>query len=262
MKHHVDRANPSRQRHAAAPREPGTRDAAQGPVHAREAAQGQRIAAAFGNGLPARLQRGIEVLSGVSMADVQVHRDSAIPARLGALALAQGTDIHLGPGQEQHLPHEAWHVVQQAQGRVMPDAQWKAAPGAAVPLNADHALEAEADRMGEQSLRAGHSAGAAPGRGSPKPAPARAAAGVVQRFTSGGTVEANKFAYDKNGTESALDFRLRMKQGMDAHRQQMADSDSGLLPATKDDLPARPGKVLKPDQEAPSVEAIKKRTSG
>ena len=29
-----------------------------------------------------------------------------------ALAYAQGSDIHLAPGQEQHLPHEAWHVVQ------------------------------------------------------------------------------------------------------------------------------------------------------
>lgn len=33
---------------------------------------------------------------------------------------SQGTDIHIGPGQEKHLPHEAWHVVQQKQGRVKP----------------------------------------------------------------------------------------------------------------------------------------------
>lgn len=32
----------------------------------------------------------------------------------------QGTDIHVGPGQEQHLPHEAWHEVSQRQGRVRP----------------------------------------------------------------------------------------------------------------------------------------------
>ncbi|MEM7041075.1 MAG: DUF4157 domain-containing protein [Bacteroidota bacterium] len=35
-----------------------------------------------------------------------------------AHAYDQGTDIHIGPGQEKHLPHEAWHVVQQKQGRV------------------------------------------------------------------------------------------------------------------------------------------------
>jgi hypothetical protein len=25
-------------------------------------------------------------------------------------------DIHIGPGQEKHLAHEAWHTVQQKQG--------------------------------------------------------------------------------------------------------------------------------------------------
>jgi hypothetical protein len=29
-----------------------------------------------------------------------------------------GTAVFLAPGQEHHLPHEAWHVVQQQQGRV------------------------------------------------------------------------------------------------------------------------------------------------
>jgi len=54
------------------------------------------------------------------MDHVQVHRNSSKPAQLNAHAFAQGSDIHLAPGQEQHLPHEAWHVVQQAQGRVKP----------------------------------------------------------------------------------------------------------------------------------------------
>ena len=40
-------------------------------------------------------------------------------------AYTQGSDIHLGPGQEQHLPHEAWHVVQQKQGRVTATTQMK-----------------------------------------------------------------------------------------------------------------------------------------
>ena len=39
------------------------------------------------------------------------------------MAYAQGTDIHIGPGQGTHLPHEAWHVVQQKQGRVLPTVQ-------------------------------------------------------------------------------------------------------------------------------------------
>ena len=64
-------------------------------------------------GLPDHLKGGIENLSGISLDDVKVHRNSDKPSQLQAHAYAQGTDIHLGPGQEKHLPHEAWHVVQQ-----------------------------------------------------------------------------------------------------------------------------------------------------
>ncbi len=69
-------------------------------------------------GLPDNLKTGIENLSGYSMDDVQVHYNSGKPAQLNVLAYAQGTDIHVAPGQEKHLLHEAWHVVQQKQGRV------------------------------------------------------------------------------------------------------------------------------------------------
>jgi len=95
------------------------------------------------DGLPDRLKAGVEALSGLAMDDVRVHRNSAEPAKLGALAYTRGSDIHLGPGQEQHLPHEAWHVVQQKQGRVRPTLQMKGAG-----INADPALEHEADAMG------------------------------------------------------------------------------------------------------------------
>ena len=76
-------------------------------------------------GLPDNLKSGIENLSGYSMDDVKVHRNSDKPAQLHAHAYAQGTDIHLASGQEKHLPHEAWHVVQQKQGRVKPSIQLK-----------------------------------------------------------------------------------------------------------------------------------------
>ena len=69
-------------------------------------------------GLPDNLKSGIEKLSGIPMDDVKVHRNSDKPAQLNAHAYAQGNEIHLGSGQEKHLPHEAWHVVQQKQGRV------------------------------------------------------------------------------------------------------------------------------------------------
>ncbi len=77
------------------------------------------------SGLPVQLKAGIESLSGFSMDDVRVHYNSSKPAEVNALAYAQGSDIHLGAGQEKHLPHEAWHVVQQKQGRVRPTMQLK-----------------------------------------------------------------------------------------------------------------------------------------
>ena len=64
-------------------------------------------------GLPDNLKSGMENVSGMSLDDVKVHQNSDKPAQLNAHAYAQGTDIHLGPGQEKHLPHELGHVVQQ-----------------------------------------------------------------------------------------------------------------------------------------------------
>ncbi|MGZ5007644.1 MAG: C2 family cysteine protease [Methylobacter sp.] len=100
-------------------------------------------------GLPDNLKSGIETLSGLSMDNVKVHYNSSQPAQLNALAYAQGTDIHIAPGQEQHLPHEAWHVVQQAQGRVKPTMQMKNG----IPVNDDEGLEYEADMMGAKAMQ-------------------------------------------------------------------------------------------------------------
>lgn len=100
-------------------------------------------------GLPDTLKSGVEHLSGYAMDDVQVHYNSDKPAQLNAHAYAQGSAIYLGPGQEKHLPHEAWHVVQQKQGRVRPTAQMKSN----VSINDDTALEREADVMGARALQ-------------------------------------------------------------------------------------------------------------
>ncbi|MDR2084121.1 MAG: class I adenylate cyclase [Bacteroidales bacterium] len=96
-------------------------------------------------GLPDKLKSGIENLSGYSMDDVRVHYNSPKPAQLQALAYTQGTNIHVAPGQEKHLPHEAWHVVQQMQGRVQPTMQLQG-----VNVNDNEGLEREADVMGEK----------------------------------------------------------------------------------------------------------------
>jgi hypothetical protein len=99
-------------------------------------------------GLPDHLQAGVENLSGMSIDDVQVHYNSSKPATLQALAYTQGTDVHVAPGQESCLAHEAWHVVQQKQGRVQPTMR---ADG--VEINDDPSLEQEADMMGTKALQ-------------------------------------------------------------------------------------------------------------
>lgn len=109
-------------------------------------------------GMPDGLKQGVEGLSGLSLDNVRVHYNSSKPAQMQALAYAQGTDIHLGPGQQQHLPHEAWHVVQQMEGRVPVLRQL-----AGQPLNDDPGLEGEADRMGQAAAR--FKAAAEPGDG-------------------------------------------------------------------------------------------------
>ena len=101
-------------------------------------------------GMPDGLKTNMESMSGFDLSDVKVHYNSTQPAQLNALAYAQGSDIHIGPGQEQHLPHEAWHVVQQRQGRVQPTMQLRES----VPVNDDPGLEKEADVMGQKAITA------------------------------------------------------------------------------------------------------------
>lgn len=94
-------------------------------------------------GMPDNLKAGIEDLSGFSMDDVRVHYGSSKPAAVQTHAYTQGTDIHIAPGQERHLPHEAWHVAQQMAGRVEPTTEI-----GGMPVNDNAALEHEADVMG------------------------------------------------------------------------------------------------------------------
>jgi len=125
----------------------------------RVLAQRRKIKSAFGSavqlrdkpesnttGMPNALKAGIESLSGIDMSGVSIHRNSVKPAQLHALAFAQGDDVHVGPRQEQHLPHELWHVVQQRQGRVRATTRV-----AGVGVNDEGKLEREADLMGQRA---------------------------------------------------------------------------------------------------------------
>lgn len=106
----------------------------------------QRQSAPNKTGMPDNLKNGIEKLSGYDMSDVRVHYNSSKPAQLNAHAYAQGSNIHVAPGQEKHLAHEAWHTVQQKQNRVKPTMQSNG-----VAINDNAGLEREADVMGAKA---------------------------------------------------------------------------------------------------------------
>ena len=99
--------------------------------------------------LPSDIRTKMETAFGADFSDVRVHIGREASS-LGAIAYTWGSNIHFAPGQynphtlqgQKLLGHELWHVVQQKSGRV------KNPFGGGVAVVQDHALEAEADRMG------------------------------------------------------------------------------------------------------------------
>jgi hypothetical protein len=144
------RSTDSETSHKAVPLAGATSDPLHEALNRRATVQAQmQLGETLNNtGLPDDVKSGIESLSGTSLDDVRVHYNSGAPAQLNAAAYTQSTDIHVAPGQEQHLAHEAWHVVQQKQGRVQPTMQMHG-----VGVNDDHGLEKEADVMGERATQ-------------------------------------------------------------------------------------------------------------
>jgi hypothetical protein len=95
-----------------------------------------------GSPLPSDVQKQFERRSGFSLADVQVYYNSEEPAKLGALAYTRGNVVHIGPRQEQHLPHEVGHVIQQKQVNIKPTKFIKG-----LPINDEPQHELNADNI-------------------------------------------------------------------------------------------------------------------
>lgn len=94
-----------------------------------------------GQELPPSLRERTEARTGIPLDDVRVHYNSDKPAKLGALAYARGSEVHIGPGQEKHLEHELGHVAQQKAGLVQPTEHINN-----LQINTDETLEADADK--------------------------------------------------------------------------------------------------------------------
>jgi hypothetical protein len=99
-------------------------------------------------GIPDNIKGGIEKLSGISLDDVKVFYNSSKPAELGAAAYTEGSNVYIAPGQEEHLPHELWHVIQQKKGGVKTTTEVNGQK-----MNNDKGLEEEADVMGQNALK-------------------------------------------------------------------------------------------------------------
>lgn len=93
-------------------------------------------------GIPTQMKLDFEQRSGLSFDDVRVHYNSDKPAQIGALAYTQGTQVHIGPGQERHLRHELGHVVQQKHGIVRPSGKLRGRQ-----VNTNPQLEQQADSI-------------------------------------------------------------------------------------------------------------------
>lgn len=101
-------------------------------------------------GIPDDLKASIEQLSGYSLDDVKVHYNSEKPALINAYAYAEGNNIYVGPGQEKHLAHEIWHVIQQKGGKVKGDTQ---VDDSGTLANTENSLENQATKMGDKATK-------------------------------------------------------------------------------------------------------------
>ena len=109
-----------------------------------------------GNSMPKALRAQMENSFGTDFSNVNINTESAQAKSIGALAYTQGNNIHFAPGQynpdsrsgRSLIGHELTHVVQQRAGRVPVPHQSKGAP-----INADPALEKEADDMGAKAAQ-------------------------------------------------------------------------------------------------------------
>ena len=166
-----------------------------GPAIQLKAAPGEAAPQAGGGGgggggrLPGGVQSQMERSFGADFSDVRVHQGGQASA-LGARAYAQGSDLHFAPGQydphsqqgQSLIGHELAHVVQQRAGRV-------ATPqGKGMPINADAALEHEADDAGARAARG-------------EPATVTGSSAGLQRKTGSAPIQLDK---DKDKKKDAL----------------------------------------------------------
>jgi hypothetical protein len=96
-------------------------------------------------GIPDNIKKGIEAISGISLDDVRVYYNSLKPEEIDAHAYAEGNNVYIASGQEEHLPHELWHIVQQKDGLVKATGKVKGKK-----VNEKENLEADANKKAKE----------------------------------------------------------------------------------------------------------------
>lgn len=93
---------------------------------------------------------------GHDFSNVNIHANSSKASDAGALAYAQGNDVHFAPGQfkpdtqsgQELIGHELAHVAQQREGRVQANNSVNG-----MPVNDETTLESEADSLGAKAAQ-------------------------------------------------------------------------------------------------------------
>jgi hypothetical protein len=107
--------------------------------------------------LPPEVSAKMESTMDVDTSQINIKKDSEKAEAAGALAMAQGNEIHFAKGQydpnskqgQSLIGHEVKHFEQQSKGQVQATSSVNG-----MPVNDNAGLEAEADRAGEQAAQA------------------------------------------------------------------------------------------------------------
>ncbi|HHG84168.1 MAG TPA: DUF4157 domain-containing protein [Bacteroidetes bacterium] len=108
-------------------------------------------------GMPDQVKAKMESSMQEDFSNVKIKTNSGQAEQAGALAYAQGNEVHFASGQynpsstegQKLLGHELGHIKQQREGRVKATGSVNG-----MALNDDKALEGEADRMGDKAAQA------------------------------------------------------------------------------------------------------------
>lgn len=196
-----------------------------------------------GESIPDEVRGKMEGAFGQDFSDVRVHTSSA-PASIDALAYTQGHDIHFSPGQfnpatsggQEALGHELAHVVQQRSGRV-------ASPeGSGAPVNAQTALEAEADALGHQAAHTD-----TPSALAPAVAPSAA---LVEESAQRIAMPAQRLGRERRGSVDALE-----QMQLVSSRRAAFEPGGGTPAPSAASAPGAPSAAVAPASAAPEADA-------